>query len=105
MQATVKVLWMMPALQILFLLFFGVVAVKHWLYSWGLLLPCFMTGETAPIMPALIHHAHAACTYPSPLSNACTLTVCQPAHALLSKAVQGWLCVHLSRQLVWLGWL
>ena len=43
-QATVPVLWLMPALQLLLLLFFTTVAVSHWIYSLGLLLPCFMTG-------------------------------------------------------------
>ena len=47
LQATLRVLWLMPALQTLFLCFFSTVAVTHWLYSWGLLLPCLMTGQPA----------------------------------------------------------
>ncbi|KAL3159139.1 hypothetical protein ABBQ32_011133 [Trebouxia sp. C0010 RCD-2024] len=43
-QATVPVLWLMPALQLLLLLFFTTVAVSHWLYSWVLLAPCLITG-------------------------------------------------------------
>lgn len=44
MQATVPVLWLMPALQLLLLLFFTTVAVSHWIYSWVLLVPCLITG-------------------------------------------------------------
>lgn len=44
MQATVPVLWLMPALQLLLLLFFTTVAVSHWIYSWVLLAPCLITG-------------------------------------------------------------
>ncbi|KAA6416471.1 MAG: golgi integral membrane protein [Trebouxia sp. A1-2] len=43
-QATVPVLWLMPALQLLLLLFFMSVAVSHWIYNWVLLAPCLMTG-------------------------------------------------------------
>lgn len=43
-QATVPVLWLMPALQLLLLLFFTSVAISHWIYNWVLLAPCLMTG-------------------------------------------------------------
>ncbi|KAL3151769.1 hypothetical protein ABBQ38_012743 [Trebouxia sp. C0009 RCD-2024] len=43
-QATVPVLWLMPALQLLLLLFFTSIAVSHWVYSWVLLAPCLITG-------------------------------------------------------------
>ena len=43
-QATVPVLWLMPALQLLLLLFFTSVAISHWVYSWLLLAPCLITG-------------------------------------------------------------
>lgn len=45
MQATVPVLWLMPALQLLLLLFFTSIAVSHWVYSWVLLAPCLITGD------------------------------------------------------------
>ncbi len=48
MQATVPVLWLMPALQLLLLLFFTSVAVSHWIYNWVLLAPCLMTGTAQP---------------------------------------------------------
>lgn len=43
-QAEKPMLWAMPAMQVVFLLFFGCVAVYQILYNWGLLLPCFCTG-------------------------------------------------------------
>lgn len=58
MQATVPVLWLMPALQLLLLLFFMSVAVSHWIYNWVLLAPCLMTGTTQPYS----HHGFAACS-------------------------------------------
>ena len=49
-----KVLWLMPALQAIFLCFFSIVAVSHWLYSWGLLLPCLVTGQQARLPVAFV---------------------------------------------------
>jgi len=43
-QADRLVLWLMPALQCLLLLFFAVDAVTYWWYGWTLMLPCFVTG-------------------------------------------------------------
>lgn len=43
-QASRAVLWLMPALQCLLLLLFGIDAVTHAWYGWSLLLPCFLTG-------------------------------------------------------------
>ncbi|KAI8105442.1 hypothetical protein M9434_000028 [Picochlorum sp. BPE23] len=43
-QAEKPMLWAMPGIQVVLLLFFGCVAVYHVLYNWGLLLPCFCTG-------------------------------------------------------------
>jgi len=53
MQATVPVLWLMPALQLLLLLFFTSVAVSHWIYNWLLLAPCLMTGTAQPYSTSL----------------------------------------------------
>lgn len=47
-QATVPILWLMPVLQLLLLLFFTTVAISHWIYSWVLLLPCLITGQPEP---------------------------------------------------------
>lgn len=52
MQATVPVLWLMPALQLLLLLFFTTVAVSHWIYSWLLLAPCLITGAVRSLVIA-----------------------------------------------------
>ena len=44
---SIAILWLMPALQLAFLVFFTAVAslpTDHWLYGWWLLAPCFVTG-------------------------------------------------------------
>lgn len=43
-QADRFVLWLMPALQCLLLVFFSVNAVAHLWYGWTLLLLCLLTG-------------------------------------------------------------
>lgn len=58
MQATVPVLWLMPVLQLLLLLFFTTVAISHWIYSWALLAPCLITGtQPLPSLPQVLSAA------------------------------------------------
>lgn len=44
LQANHAMLWAMPVVQTLFLLFFAAMAVYHTWYNYGLLGPCFVTG-------------------------------------------------------------
>lgn len=46
-QAGQTALWVMPAMQLGWLVFFLADAVKHFWYNWGLLVPCFITGKAA----------------------------------------------------------
>ncbi|EEY56866.1 uncharacterized protein PITG_10393 [Phytophthora infestans T30-4] len=43
-QATRPILYLMPALQVLLLVFFTFVAATHFWYNWGLLSLCFVAG-------------------------------------------------------------
>lgn len=43
-QASHRVLFLMPVLQVAFLLFFTLVSVYHFWYNWWLLIPCFLAG-------------------------------------------------------------
>ncbi|KAJ8518853.1 hypothetical protein ON010_g18154 [Phytophthora cinnamomi] len=43
-QATRPILYLMPALQVLLLGFFTLVAATHFWYNWGLLVVCFVVG-------------------------------------------------------------
>lgn len=44
LQANGFVLWLMPMLQVGFLVFFTTDAIWEWWWNWGLLFPCFITG-------------------------------------------------------------
>lgn len=44
LQAEKPMLWLMPILQLFFLMFFMWISVSHVWYNWGLLLPAFGTG-------------------------------------------------------------
>ena len=79
-QATVPVLWLMPALQLLLLLFFTTVAISHWIYSWALLLPCLITG-THSLNASLTHSLTHSMPHPATHPPTCMLTRLQSFRA------------------------
>ena len=54
-QASRSALFAMPVLQVGLLVFFLLVAVLHFLYSWWLLIPCLCTGEPHGLLTFIAH--------------------------------------------------